>query len=145
MYGYNWEHLGFRNKRNPKAFITESDNGLLHVLSLHKNYFKKSNENDYRMKIISMEQFVIDIKLIVIGIQSDTFYYDKLQHSFKMLPNLTINNVSPGVIEHFIKQFLECGNYYKNLRFLITKNNHKFNLKHHGFVFKVIILFLQIC
>lgn len=71
------------------------------------------------------------------GIRSETFYYDD-NIVFHMKPDVTVNNISQGVLQSFTEEFLECGSCFKRLGFMTQKNKFNFKLLLDGSVFKAL-------
>ena len=69
-----------------------------------------------------------------VGIQSDTFQHDQLL-VFKMEDNVTVDDLLPETMKHFVQEFLECGTCFKRLQMMIMKKDYK--LMFEGFIFKV--------
>ena len=92
-------------------------------------------QQPFQAHIIDSKRFNEHIKLLLIGIESESFMYDPNGMTFKLVEHLTVENILPGTIAHFVLDFIECGACYKRLKSLISTNN--FQLKYNGFVFKV--------
>lgn len=138
-----WEHRGLRIPLNKdtdprviaslyeKKFVTELPNAPLNLLAIAA---KKCGQR-FQARIIDKTLFNEHIKLLLIGVESESFAYVEATGTFCLLENLTIENLPPDVVAHFVRNFIECGACYKRLKSLIHSNN--FQLKHNGFVFKV--------
>ena len=92
---------------------------------------------EFNVYIVSLNQFIADVKSLITGGQSECFAFDENQLRFAMKPNITIENVLCATIDSFIEEFLECGTCFKRLQLMITKEVVDFTLKCDGFVFKV--------
>lgn len=138
-----WEHRGLciplNKDTDPKVieslyeknFITELPDATLNVLAIDA----AKQGQPFQPWIIEKKLFNEHIKLLLIGIESESFMYDADNGTFKLLENLTIENVDPETIAYFVSDFIECGSCYKRLKSLIHPNNPE--LKQNGFVFKV--------
>lgn len=138
-----WEHHGLCIPLNKdtdpaviaslyeKSFMSERSDAPLNLLAIEA---AKRGER-FQARIIDRNLFNEHIKLLLIGIESESFMYDAENETFNLLENLTIENVIPATIAHFVLTFIECGICYKRLKALIHSNN--FQLKYNGFVFKV--------
>lgn len=71
------------------------------------------------------------------GIRSDTFYYDE-NIVFQMNTNITVKDISKGVLQSFTDDFLECGSCFKRLSCMTVKNRFNFKLLFDGAVFKAL-------
>jgi len=130
---YCWENLGNLNIRHESLFTTENPNAFYHLLAV---YNKKSNFQNYEPKIVPLKEFMHDVKMLIVGIRSESFLYNDL-YIFDIYPNLTINNLSIVSLKNTIKEFLECGTCYKRLQILTSKNSENLKLIFDGFVFRV--------
>lgn len=138
-----WEHRGLCIPLNKdtdpeviaslyeKKFVTELPDAPLNVLAITASM----QGQRFQARIIDKKLFNEHIKLLLIGIESESFIYDANNVTFHLLENVTIENTPPEMISHFVLSFIECGSCYKRLKSLINSNN--FQLKHNGFVFKV--------
>lgn len=138
-----WEHQGLRIPLNKdtdprliaslyeKRFCTELTDASLHLMAITA----AKNKQHFRVRIIDSKRFNEHIKLLLIGIESQSFVYNPSSMTFSLIENLTIQNIMPETIAHFVRDFIECGACYKRLKSLIGTNN--FQLKYNGFVFKV--------
>lgn len=143
-----WEHQGLRialNKdTNPeliaslheKKFCTELPDASLHLMAISAALQKQQ----FQARIISSKRFNEHIKLLLIGIESESFVYNPSNMTFRLIENLTIENIMPDTIEHFVLDFIECGTCYKRLKSLIGMNH--FVTHYNGFVFKVSFIIL---
>lgn len=138
-----WEHRGLRIPLNKdtdpkviaslyeKKFVTELPDAPLNLMAIAA--MKRGQR--FQARIIDKTLFNEHIKLLLIGVESESFMYIADTGTFYLLENLTIKNLPPDVVAHFVRNFIECGACYKRLKSLIHSNN--FQLKHNGFVFKV--------
>lgn len=138
-----WEHRGLRIPLNKdtdpkviaslyeKKFVTELPDAPLNLMAIAA----RKRGQRFQARIIDKTLFNEHIKLLLIGVESESFVYVEDTGTFYLLENLTIENLPPDVIAHFVRSFIECGACYKRLKSLIHSKN--FQLKHNGFVFKV--------
>lgn len=138
-----WEHRGLRIPLNKdtdpqviaslyeKKFVTELPDAPLNLMAIAAS--KRGQR--FHARIIDKTLFNEHIKLLLIGVESESFMYVENTGTFYLLENITIEHLPPEMIAHFVRSFIECGACYKRLKSLIHSNN--FQLKHNGFVFKV--------
>lgn len=143
--GNKWEELGMHyefDEENSdekfsslceKRFCTESRLAALHLMAIRAS----RNSDFFEAKIVQKKEFVEHIKLLLIGIESESFVYDQQTMSFKAHEYLTVDGMMPNTIKHFISDFIECGTCYRRLKTLISSNIEGFKLKCDGFLFKV--------
>lgn len=142
---HKWEHLGRKftfddpnsksimDELKEKSFITEHPESVLN-LSAAKAIV---DHELFQARLVPLSQFLAHVKSLLIGIESDSFYFIEATTSFVMVEHLTIANVSPATIVGFVQDFLECGTCYKRLKMIIGRNVYNFKLKYNGFLFKV--------
>lgn len=138
-----WEHRGLRIPLNKdidpelleslyeKKFCTELPDASLNLLAIEA----AKQQQSFRALIIDKKRFIEHIKLLLIGIESESFAYCANTMTFKLLDDLTVENMTPKTMAHFVLDFVECGSCYKRLKSLISTNNYVSN--HTGIVFKV--------
>lgn len=138
-----WEHQGLRIPLNKdtdpeviaslyeKKFCTELSDAPLNMLAI----VASQQQQPFQARIVDKQLFNEHIKLLLIGIESESFIFDANTITFSLLKNLTIENIMPEILGNFVLDFIECGSCYKRLKSLIITNN--FQLKYNGFVFKV--------
>lgn len=132
----NWEQLGQR------YILRESDELL--EMSFEPKFASEMSETTLRLaaakalashqlfeaNIVPTQKFIEHLKSLLVGIESDSFIYCKATMSFTIVENLTIDDaVLPESIEHFVRDFIECGICYKRLKLIIK-------MKHDGFLFR---------
>lgn len=131
-----WEQLGQR-------FVLCESNELLEMpfepnfasempkTAMHLTAAKSlASHQLFEANVTSMQKFIEHLKLLLVGIESDSFLYCKEIVSFKMVDHLTIDDGTlPESIEHFVRDFIECGTCYKRLKVIIKA-------KLDGFVFR---------
>lgn len=146
-----WEELGHRyflpeTSTNNDQFATfferkfssECTNSSLNLTAIQAH----SNRKLFQARIVDTKEFIKHIKLLLIGIESESFIYNADNMSFKLLDHLTVVNLMTSTVNHFITDFIECGTCYKRLKVVIAKGFNNFKLKYDGFLFKVTFLFL---
>lgn len=138
-----WEHQGLRIPLNKdtdpeliaslceKMFSTELPDASLNLMAM----IADRQQQNFQAHMIDGKRFNEHIKLLLIGIESESFVYNSSSMTFRLVENLTVENILPDTIAHFVLNFIECGACYKRLKSLISSNN--FQLKYNGFVFKV--------
>ncbi|XP_055309064.1 gamma-tubulin complex component 6-like isoform X1 [Sitodiplosis mosellana] len=139
-----WEHQGLRIALNKdtdpeliaslyeKKFCTELPDTALNLMAIAA----ERHQQQFQAHIIDSKRFNEHIKLLLIGIESESFVYDPSSMTFRLVEHLTVENILPDTIAHFVLDFIECGACYKRLKSLISTNN--FQLKYNGFVFKTL-------
>lgn len=131
-----WEHLGQRYVLResddllempfePK-FTSEMGKAALHLAAAKS----LANHQLFEANMVPTEKFIEHLKSLLVGIESDSFFYCKTTVSFQMVANLTVDDaVLPETIEHFVRDFIESGTCYKRLKLIIK-------MKHDGFLYR---------
>lgn len=120
-----------------KKFITESNSSIFDIMAI----VASQHNRVFQARIVDSGLFIEHIKLLLIGVESESFSYDENTMSFNMFEHLTIKNVMPSTIAQFMDDFIECGTCYKRLKIIVSRNTESAQLKYKGFLFKVIIIF----
>lgn len=138
-----WEHLGKRYTFDEKCnhfatlfenfFCTESSMATLNLNSMACSRSNIVSE----VRIVQMMEFVEHIKLLLIGIESESFLFNQPLIKFSIAESLTVENVTPETMDHFIADFIECGTCYKRLKAIVACNIDGYKLKNDGFLSKV--------
>lgn len=112
-----------------KKFLTETIDGSMNVAA-----FVEMKYGDEFVSCVMKEKLLIEhIKLLLIGIESESFAYDHSTMTFRMLEHLTTNNVLPVTVGQFVDDSVECGTCYKRLKIIIERSTDKSK----QFLFKV--------
>lgn len=125
----NWENLEDDDDEPNKSFSFESKTPIHHQLTALK--LKKPVE----IKIVPFEKLLSDIKLLAIGIESESFRRapnDPL--TFQMPSNLSCDDISD--IGDFVDEFIETGTCFKRLKTFTSKNPFNQSYIFEGFIFK---------
>lgn len=140
-----WENLDQKKDVEDKKFSSESNESLIyhHLQTLSLSRSKDSTE------IISIPfvKLINDIKLLMIGIESESFKREEGTLKFYPAIELVCDGISD--LSHYAENFLEMGSCFKRLKTYTSKNlsfqNHIFD----GFLFKTfcdrVVKFLNHC
>ncbi|XP_061385996.1 uncharacterized protein LOC133320902 [Musca vetustissima] len=130
IFSWNWEGLGCFGISCLRPFVGDTS-----VTLLLQSYITKANNKPAPAKVLDEKCFIADLKLLTVGLQSDTFHHDELI-VFYMEPYITIEGVLPATIKNLVVEFMECGTCYKRLQTMIMKRDYK--LMFEGFMFKAL-------
>lgn len=112
-----------------KKFLTETVDGSMNAAA-----FMEMRNGEVFVSCVMTEKLLIEhIKLLLIGIESESFAYDHSTMTFQMLEQLTTNNVLPVTVSRFVADSVECGTCYKRLKIIIERSTEKSK----QFLFKV--------
>ncbi|XP_073830310.1 gamma-tubulin complex component 6 isoform X2 [Musca autumnalis] len=130
LFSWNWEGLGCFGITCSKPFAGDAS-----VTLLLQSYINETKNQLFIAKVLNEKNFIADLKLLTVGIQSDTFYHDDFI-IFSMESNITIEGVLPATVKNLVTEFLECGTCYKRMQTMIMKRDYK--LMFEGFMFKAL-------
>lgn len=124
----NWENLG--DEEAPlKSFSSEAS------ISIHQHLSASISKSSIEIKTINFTKLVNDIKLLTIGIESESFKRapdDSL--TFIMPIKLNCDDISD--ITQFADEFLETGTCFRRLKTFTSKNPFNQSFIVEGFIFK---------
>lgn len=125
---FNWENLD-NESITEKSFSSESSQAYSHLSAL------KVHKGVKEIRKISFEKLLNDIRLLTIGIESETFRRsagDAL--TFEAAFDIACGNIS--TLDTFIGDFLEAGSCYRRLKTFTSKNPFNQSYIFEGFIFK---------
>lgn len=132
---FNWENLGNRNVQRELLFSSET--GCL--LPLHAVKAESLHE-DFVANIIPLDEFMIDVKYLIVGVSSESFIFNS-ELTFAMVANLTLDNVTSNTFKSIITEFIECGTCFKRLQLMtMRKDPNTFDHIYGGLIFKVLFV-----
>lgn len=137
-----WENLEEQEDLILNKFSSESNVSVYH-------YIKSISASKGNAEIIhvTLPKLLSDVKLLIIGIESESFKRDEENMKFYKTINWSCDDISD--FSHFIDVFLEAGTCFKRLKTYTSKN--PFNQSHifDGFLFKAfcgrVVKFLNHC
>lgn len=115
-----------------RKFLTETPDAARNAAA----YVTLRHGDDFRVRVRREPLLVEHIRLLLIGIESDSFRYDATAMEFAMVAHLATDNVLPASVACFAEAAIECGTCYKRLKFIIDRSTDKAN-EYQGFLFKV--------
>lgn len=131
MKSLRWEYMRelVDSKQREQSFASESEKAYFHMLA----------DDGGTVKLMAVDRFIDDVKLLLIGIESLTFRYDEEVMCFRTVStDVTIENVAKMTLATFVQNFLECGTCFARLRILCTTDSGSFEMKFNGFVFQAL-------
>ncbi|XP_055374674.1 uncharacterized protein LOC129607613 isoform X2 [Condylostylus longicornis] len=129
-FGWNWEDLGKTTIQNETKFGSELEISMPLEILIDENL-----NSIFEAKIINVNTFLSNLKSLLVGIESESFFLDK-NITFYMVENLTIANVVPNIMLNFVQECLDCGTSYRRMQILSSRKNFQQNLD--GFIFKAL-------
>ncbi|XP_048504747.1 gamma-tubulin complex component 6 [Athalia rosae] len=135
-----WETLGQFDPPKQPHFITETPQAMFHLRRIKlANFLQMTSVNDEDsvnlIKEIPSKQFLSDLKLLLLGIESESFVYDNLL-GFQLQPNLAIPGLSIEGLKAVCDPVTQWGNCFKALTILTSSNSQTSELEQKGLIFK---------
>ncbi|XP_012273523.1 gamma-tubulin complex component 6 [Orussus abietinus] len=125
-----WESLGGSEVSKQPPFLSEVNITLLPLREVHAVV-----ECPHPTKEISLEQFSEHVKLLLVGVNSDSFVHESVS-GFKLVKNTLSPMIGDDVLKHVCEEAIYWGNAYKNLTGLITPDPQTGKLQQEGLIFK---------
>lgn len=123
---YSWENLSVDDSPN-KSFSSETTEPVFLRLSASRS------KTPVEVKTVSFEKLLNDIKLLTIGVESESFrraVHDPL--TFYMPIKLSCADISD--VSELAHEFIEAGSCYKRLKTFTSKNPFNQNYIFEGFI-----------
>lgn len=135
-----WENLEESQDLQLKIFSSESSTSIYHHL-------KSVSRGNSEVNFVSLPKLLNDIKLLLIGIESESFKRDKDTLKFHVTINWACEDISD--LSHFLDGLLEAGTCFKRLKTYTSKNPYNQCHIFDGFLFKAfcdrVVKFLNHC
>ncbi|KAG5310787.1 GCP6 protein, partial [Acromyrmex insinuator] len=135
-----WESLGAPEFSKQSLFVTDLPETALHLARIRQTSIlsllpKKVMNSISLMSEVSSEKFLSDIKLLLFGIDSDSFKYDTVT-GFKLEENITVHGISFKSLKMTCQEAISWGNSFKCLSRLVMPDPQTGKLQQHGLIFK---------
>ncbi|XP_014222497.1 gamma-tubulin complex component 6 [Trichogramma pretiosum] len=130
-----WETLGDSNPSKELPFASELVDATLHIINVAQdnllmNYIPEVN-------VISYKQFIDDIKVLLLGVESSTFLYNPM-NGFELKKNSAIHGISSSTLENMCYEVTFWGTCFKNLSDMVTPDPETGKLQIEGLIFKAL-------
>ncbi|KYM86064.1 Gamma-tubulin complex component 6 [Atta colombica] len=135
-----WESLGAPEFSKQSLFVTDLPETALHLARIRQTSIlsllpKKVMNSISLMSEVSSEKFLSDVKLLLFGIDSDSFKYDTVT-GFKLEENITVHGISFESLKITCQEAISWGNSFKCLSCLVMPDPQTGKLQQHGLIFK---------
>ncbi|KAG5682454.1 hypothetical protein PVAND_011805 [Polypedilum vanderplanki] len=141
----SWENISNDNAPCEKPLYSESSDSFTHQRMLAKSNNSKMTSTE--ITTISHEKLINDVKLLLIGIESELFQRTGDTLIFHAIKKIHCDGISN--LNELLERFLEAGTCYKRLKIYTGKNIFNQNQIFAGFMFKAfcdrIETFLNYC
>ncbi|CAG9804580.1 unnamed protein product [Chironomus riparius] len=139
---HTWENLQNHEESSVKSFITESTS-----LYTFQRLKLASNASSSEITTVSFPKLMNDIKLLILGIESETFKRTETSLKFYMTTRVCCGDISD--MNDLLEKFLEVGTCFTRLKSYTAKNPFNQSQIFEGFIFKAfcdrVIKFLNYC
>ncbi|XP_024874610.1 gamma-tubulin complex component 6 [Temnothorax curvispinosus] len=135
-----WESLGAPELSKQSLFVTDLPETALHLARIRQTSIlsllpKKAMRSVSLMREVSSEKFLSDVKLLLFGIDSDTFRYDTVT-GFKLEENITVHGISSEALGITCQEAVCWGNSFRSLSRLVVPDPQTGKLQQDGLIFK---------
>ncbi|XP_011268739.2 gamma-tubulin complex component 6 [Camponotus floridanus] len=135
-----WESFGASESSKQLLFVTDLPETMLHLARIRQTSIlsllpKKVIHSISLMQEISLKKFVSDVKLLLFGIDSDSFKYN-IVIGFKLVENISVHGINSDTLKITCQEAICWGNSFKSLLLLITPDPQTGKLQQDGLIFK---------
>ncbi|XP_077976999.1 gamma-tubulin complex component 6-like [Glandiceps talaboti] len=115
---YTWETIGKEPQPIERPYLTEAGSKVFD--EIYKVRLKEFSNiepelTSQPLNVISEEQLVNDSLNVMIGVPSQTFFYDETQQCFISRPGIHISGTSPESFQQVLHRFATMGTHYWTL------------------------------
>lgn len=129
----SWNHLGRPQSKVPRErpFVSECPEAMYHLTNL------LNLNHGHSLKVVEEPHYLMTLKYLATGVESDFFVYDEVNVSFAERENgITVGNFSPEAVQEVNRKFIEFGTCFKRLETATSVNAVALTLPVEGFVYK---------
>ena len=142
---FTWENIDSYEESPTKSFFTESSSRYtFQRLRLASNLSARS---EITLTTLIFPKLLNDIKLLILGIESETFKRSETTLKFYMTTRLCCEDISD--MDSMLEKFMEVGTCFTRLKSYTAKNPFNQSQIFEGFIFKAfcdrVIKFLNYC
>ncbi|XP_070163267.1 gamma-tubulin complex component 6 isoform X2 [Polyergus mexicanus] len=135
-----WESFGASESSKQLLFVTDLPETMLHLARIRETSIlsvlpKKVMHSVSLMQEISLKKFISDVKLLLFGIDSDSFKYNTVI-GFKLEENISVHGISSDTLKITCQEAICWGNSFKSLLLLVTPDPQTGKLQQDGRIFK---------
>ncbi|KAL0121317.1 hypothetical protein PUN28_006683 [Cardiocondyla obscurior] len=135
-----WESLEAPQFSKQLLFVTDLPETALHLARIRETSIlsllpKKAMYSISLMREVSPDKFFSDVKLLLFGIDSDSFKYDTVT-GFKLEENITVHGISFEALKITCHESICWGNSFKFLSRLVVPDPQTGKLQQDGLIFK---------
>lgn len=126
-FHFNWENLDYESNVE-KSFSSESSEAFSRLSAISE--LTRSKE----IKKVPFEKLLNDLRLLTIGVESETFKRTAEDLTFEMVLDVACDDIL--CLSSFVDEFLEAGSCFRRLKTFTSKKPFNQNYFLEGFIFK---------
>lgn len=135
-----WECLGIPESPRQPLFVTDLPETALHLARIRQTSIlsllpRKAMHTVSLMREVPPEKFLSDVKLLLFGIDSDSFKHDTVL-GFRLEENLTVHGIGSEMLRSTCLEAVYWGNSFWFLSRLVTPDPQTGKLQQDGLIFK---------
>lgn len=130
----SWLHLGQpAGVGKERPFVTESPSATFHLMNL----VERQSGGEYSLKVVPEPFYLMNLKYLCTGVESDCFKYDPVEVSFcPQERGLTVCHFAAETVVEMNRQFIEFGTCFKRLELATSVIPETRTMPVEGFVYK---------
>ncbi|XP_076292493.1 gamma-tubulin complex component 6 [Lasioglossum baleicum] len=137
-----WEQLGDIQCTKELRFFTDVSTASIHLVKIKQMsslplLSEKIMNSALLVEEIPIRDFVNDTKSMLLGIESNTFYYAHMT-GFTLRENISVYGVSSELLEKACQEAINWGNCFRFLSQFITPKSQSSELSQQGLIFKAV-------
>lgn len=133
----SWINLGkpAAEVKPERPFITEVPYATYHLMNL----LKRTGGEEYSLKIMPEQYYLMNLKYLCTGVQSDSFVFDEENVSFASRETgITVGQMAPSTLIAINKRFIDFGTCFKRLELATSVIPDALIMPVEGFVYKAL-------
>lgn len=135
-FSLSWMNLGKSAVAKEKPFVTEVASATFHLMNLLK---RNSDPNEYSLKVVSEHFYLMNLKYLCSGVQSDSFQFDPENVTFSARESgVTVPNIAPETLIEMNRDFIEFGTCFRRLELASSVIPDALIMPVEGFVYKAL-------
>lgn len=134
-FSLSWINLGKSSVEKEKPFVTEVNSATFHLMNL----LRGKSQAEYSLKVVSEHFYLMNLKYLCSGVQSDSFQFDSENVTFSARESgVTVPNISPDTLIEMNKDFIEFGTCFRRLELASSVIPDALIMPVEGFVYKAL-------
>lgn len=137
---HTWECLGMIEATKEPAFATDTSTAAIHLTKIKQTnslplLSEKIMNSVLLPEEVSGQDFVSDLKLMLLGVESSSFRYDH-QIGFTLRKNISVYGMHSESLEKICQDAVKWGNCFTFLSNLVASKFQNSKLQQEGLIFK---------